>query len=148
MVDATLPRLQRRLDRERAARETAERLTEEKTRELFDANQRLAELNADLLARVAEATHFQADLRDQKAALEHTMLRLSDVVTTIDGIARQTKFLALNAAIEAARAGEAGKGFAVVASEVKRLAVATRDATESAACMLQGTDKTRPSALI
>lgn len=133
----SIDQLQRRLERERSAREAAEQLTEQKTRELFDANQRLSQLNTDLEDRVAEAIRFQSELLEQKDALEQTMLRLSGVVTTIDGIARQTKFLALNAAIEAARAGDAGRGFAVVASEVKKLALATRDATESAAFMLQ-----------
>lgn len=137
MAEATLARLERRLERERAAREAAERLTEEKTRALFDANQQLAAANAELQAQVADAVGYQRELHDQKRMLEETMARLVTVVATIDGIARQTRFLALNAAIEAARAGEAGNGFAVVASEVRKLAGATRDATEHASSMLQ-----------
>lgn len=143
MSEATISQLQRRLERERSAREAAEQLTEQKTHELFQANQVLGQLNVDLQDRVAEAVEYQSKLLDQKVALEQTMLQLSDVVTKIDDIARQTKFLALNAAIEAARAGEAGKGFAVVASEVKKLALATRDATVSAAILLRGNDENR-----
>ena len=115
----------------------AERLAEEKTRELFEANQRLAKANEALEARVAEALLFQDGLQEQKAELEQVMARMSEVVSTIHRIAQQTKFLALNAAIEAARAGEAGKGFSVVAGEVRRLAASTRDATEQASEMLK-----------
>jgi methyl-accepting chemotaxis protein len=54
--------------------------------------------------------------------------RISDIISTIDGIAFQTNILALNAAVEAARAGEAGRGFAVVASEVRSLAQRSAEA--------------------
>ncbi|MGE0084224.1 MAG: methyl-accepting chemotaxis protein [Desulfococcaceae bacterium] len=58
-------------------------------------------------------------------AVEETvqaMKTISEKVSIIGDIARQTNMLALNAAIEAARAGDYGKGFAVVAAEVRKLA--------------------------
>lgn len=137
MSDEVVQRLQRRLARERSAREAAEQLTEEKTKELFEANQRLAKVNEELEAKFSEGLRFQSELQNQKDALEETMRQMSVVVSAIDDIARQTKFLALNAAIEAARAGEAGAGFAVVANQVKQLATATRQATERVSNMLR-----------
>lgn len=55
-------------------------------------------------------------------AIQRSSRKISDIISTIDGIAFQTNILALNAAVEAARAGETGRGFAVVASEVRNLA--------------------------
>lgn len=68
--------------------------------------------------------------------MQATMVELSQIVSSIAGIAGQSNLLALNAAIEAARAGDAGRGFAVVAAEVKKLSGDTKGATERASEML------------
>jgi diguanylate cyclase (GGDEF)-like protein len=55
-IDERLARLQRRVERERKARSEAESLLEAKSRELYQANQKLLELAAGLEERVAERT--------------------------------------------------------------------------------------------
>lgn len=62
--------------------------------------------------------------------LEVKSSRITDIVSTISDINRQTKLLSLNASIEAARAGESGRGFAVVADEIKVLSENTQTAAE------------------
>jgi len=132
-----LDRMERRLARERAAREEAERLLEEKSLELFESNRRLQEVNSKLEARINETLDFGRNVQDQATELENTLSQLATVVASISAIAGQTRLLALNAAIEAARAGEAGLGFAVVAAEVKKLAADTKSATSAAKTMLE-----------
>lgn len=56
-------RLRRRVERELAARHEAERLLEKKSLELFEANQRLIRLNADLEQRVEARTRQLDDAR-------------------------------------------------------------------------------------
>ncbi|MBE6050102.1 MAG: methyl-accepting chemotaxis protein [Clostridium sp.] len=53
--------------------------------------------------------------------------KTDEVLTFIDGIAKQTNLLGLNAAIESARAGEYGKGFGVVSNEIRNLSNSTKE---------------------
>lgn len=63
------------------------------------------------------------------SSLEKESLEITNIISTINRISKQTSLLALNASIEAARAGEVGKGFAVVAQEIKNLSEGTDEAT-------------------
>jgi len=64
-----ITRLERRVERERAARREAERLLESKSLELFTANRALQELAESLERRVEERT---AQIRDMEAQLRHS----------------------------------------------------------------------------
>jgi len=71
------------------------------------------------------------DAREGGQAVTETVAAMKEItqrITIIEEIARQTHMLSLNATIEAAKAQEYGKGFAVVASEVRALAERSRTA--------------------
>ena len=69
------------------------------------------------------------DIRDQNQKiiseirnLSDMIIRISEAIRIIDGIADQTKLIAFNASLEASSSGEAGARFSVVASEIRRFA--------------------------
>ena len=103
-------------------------------RQLADANRQRASSGADVVMRTVEAM----------GEINQSSSRISDIITTIDGIAFQTNLLALNAAVEAARAGEQGRGFAVVASEVRSLAQRSAEAAKEIKVLIEDSvDKVR-----
>jgi methyl-accepting chemotaxis protein len=73
-------------------------------------------------------------IRDLNSSSE----QISQIVTTITGIASSTNLLALNASIEAARAGEQGRGFTVVAEQVSKLAQQSKEAASNIASIIEG----------
>lgn len=73
---------------------------------------------------------------DKVEVLSKQSERIQEIVTIIQGIAKQTDLLALNASIESARAGEAGRGFSVVADEVRGLAEKTNASAHDISAIL------------
>jgi methyl-accepting chemotaxis protein len=100
----------------------------ETVRSNAESAQEVRRLTAELHAETERAGELMQHTVGGLGSLQATSQRMTEIISTIDGIAFQTNILALNAAVEAARAGEAGRGFAVVASEVRRLAQRSQEA--------------------
>jgi methyl-accepting chemotaxis protein len=93
---------------------------------LAKETQELSSKGAEL--REANQTMME-DIRDQNQKiiseirnLSDMIIRISEAIRIIDGIADQTKLIAFNASLEASSSGEAGARFSVVASEIRRFA--------------------------
>ncbi|MEX8494006.1 methyl-accepting chemotaxis protein [Sphaerotilus sp.] len=79
-----------------------------------------------------------AQVSERMQGINASSVRITDIISVIDGIAFQTNILALNAAVEAARAGEQGRGFAVVATEVRNLAHRSASAAKEIKVLVTG----------
>lgn len=86
---------------------------------------------------VVEMTSIFQQINETNASIEkfieetkENSKKTDEVLSFIDGIAKQTNLLGLNAAIESARAGEYGKGFGVVSSEIRNLSNSTKESIQ------------------
>ncbi|MED0706166.1 methyl-accepting chemotaxis protein [Aneurinibacillus aneurinilyticus] len=122
--------------------------------EHMDSARRLSAQVTEISRRGAAAVEdSEYQMKQIESAVEKSVYTISQVsksteeitnkVSAITHIARQTNMLALNASIEAARAGESGKGFVVVAGEVRKLAESTSAFAED---ILQTLENTRNQA--
>jgi len=100
--------------------------------------QKASDLADQLRNEAVEGEAVMAQAVDAMRELTDASLRISDIVTIIEGIAFQTQMLSLNAAVEAARAGEHGRGFTVVADEVRALSQRSAGAALEIKNLLEG----------
>lgn len=107
----------------------------------LESSQKTAQENSTLTKRIVNRIQQIAQSADNVAEIMNKLSEKSQEITkiveVIDGIAKETNLLALNAAIEASRAGDAGKGFAVVADQVRKLALDSRNATNTIRSLIE-----------
>ncbi|MCL2479143.1 MAG: methyl-accepting chemotaxis protein, partial [Treponema sp.] len=81
-----------------------------------------AELREANLAMMEDIRNQNQKIISEIRNLSDMIIRISEAIRIIDGIADQTKLIAFNASLEASSSGEAGARFSVVASEIRRFA--------------------------
>jgi len=108
-------------DRAKAVREAAEETANRAAEGLT--------LSESTATRIDEVQETSEAAGESILKLSQQMQQITQITTSVNEIAEQTKLLALNASIEAARAGEEGRGFAVVATQVRELANQSKEAS-------------------
>ena len=89
------------------------------TQDLSSKGAELREANQSMMEEIREQNQkIISEIRN----LSDMIIRISEAIRIIDGIADQTKLIAFNASLEASSSGEAGARFSVVASEIRRFA--------------------------
>jgi len=89
------------------------------TQDLSSKGAELREANQDMMEDIRRQNQkIISEIRN----LSDMIIRISEAIRIIDGIADQTKLIAFNASLEASSSGEAGARFSVVASEIRRFA--------------------------
>jgi len=106
------------------------RLIEKLAGDINGMGQKEIAMNNQLKGRIIANADVVKSMAEKVDSLSVKSGSITNIINSIQSIAKQTNLLALNAAIEAARAGEAGRGFAVVAQEIGKLAEQTATATK------------------
>jgi methyl-accepting chemotaxis protein len=89
------------------------------TQELSSKGAALREANRVMMEDIRQQNQkIIAEIRN----LSDMIIRISEAIRIIDGIADQTKLIAFNASLEASSSGESGARFSVVAAEIRRFA--------------------------
>lgn len=106
----------------------------EKKEKITDLAKTLSESLTQMSSNVSNMSNTFQQISQTNTSIENFIQetkenskKTDEVLSFIDGIAKQTNLLGLNAAIESARAGEYGKGFGVVSAEIRNLSSSTKE---------------------